>query len=252
MTLPILVHYAFNASRKHILTPSVLDLNAVVADLGKMLPRLIGEHIEMRLLAKAEFGRIEADRGQIEQILMNMAVNARDAMPAGGTLVIEVKDTVFENTHTGTGYNIPPGAYVMLAVSDTGMGMDAETQAHILEPFFTTKERGKGTGLGLATVYGIVKQSGGYISVYSGKGVGTTFKMYFPRAEKELTPQRVHAPAQAAAGGSETNSCWWRTNRRCVSPPASSCRPRAMRWWTPGVPPMRCGYFRSTPAACIC
>ena len=191
-------------SRKQILTPSVLDLNVVVNDLSKMLPRLIGEHIEVCLLAKAAYSRIEADRGQIEQVLMNLAINARDAMPNGGTLVIEVKEAVFDQPHLGPNYTIPAGAYVMLAVSDSGVGMDAETQAHVFEPFFTTKEKGKGTGLGLATVYGIVKQSGGYISVYSEKGVGTTFKMYFPRAEKELSADRSQAPAQPVAGGSET------------------------------------------------
>ena len=191
-------------SRKQVLAPSLLDLNHIVQDFSKMLPPLIGEHIEVRIVPKAKSDRVEADRGQIEQIIMNLAVNARHAMPKGGTLVVEVKDAVFDQPHLGPNYTIPPGSYVMLAVSDNGAGMDAETQAHIFEPFFTTKERGKGTGLGLATVYGIVKQSGGYISVYSEKGVGTTFRMYFPRAEKALTADRTQVPAQAVAGGSET------------------------------------------------
>ena len=191
-------------SRKQVLAPTVLDLNMVVAELGKMLPRLIGAHIKVQLLAKAPHARVEADRGQLEQILMNLAVNARDAMPKGGTLILEVNEVVFEKAHYGPNYNIPPGPYVMLAVSDTGEGMDAETQSHIFEPFFTTKELGKGTGLGLATVYGIVKQSGGYISAYSEKGVGTTFKMYFPRAEKGLSADPSRAAEAKAAGGKET------------------------------------------------
>ena len=190
-------------SRKQVLTPSVLDLNSVIADLGKMLPRLIGAHIKVQLQAKAPSARVEADPGQLEQILMNLAVNARDAMPKGGTLMLEVSQTEFDTAHIGPSYKIPPGSYIMLAVSDTGEGMDAETQSHIFEPFFTTKERGKGTGLGLATVYGIVKQSGGYISVYSEKGVGTTFKMYFPKAEKELSADPGKAGQAKAAGGKE-------------------------------------------------
>ncbi|MDP9262826.1 MAG: PAS domain-containing protein, partial [Acidobacteriota bacterium] len=191
-------------SRKQLLAPTVLDLNTVIAELGKMLPRLIGAHIKVQLLAKAPHARVEADRGQLEQILMNLAVNARDAMPKGGTLILEVNEVVFEKAHYGPNYNIPAGPYVMLAVSDTGEGMDAETQSHIFEPFFTTKALGKGTGLGLATVYGIVKQSGGYISAYSEKGVGTTFKMYFPRAEKGLSADPGRAEEPKAAGGKET------------------------------------------------
>ena len=191
-------------SRKQVLAPSVLDLNSVIADLGKMLPRLIGAHIKVQMPAKATDARVEADRGQLEQILMNLAVNARDAMPNGGTLILEVNQAEFDTTHIGPSYKIPPGSYVMLAVSDTGEGMDAETQSHIFEPFFTTKERGKGTGLGLATVYGIVKQSGGYISVYSEMGVGTTIKMYFPRADKALPTDPNRSGESRAAGGKET------------------------------------------------
>jgi PAS domain S-box-containing protein len=190
-------------SRKQILAPVVLDLNVVVSDLGKMLPPLIGEHIEVRLLAKSQNSKVEADRGQLEQILMNLAVNARDAMPKGGTLVIEVADAVFEQDHADANYTIPAGSYVLLAVSDNGAGIARNTLEHIFEPFFTTKEKGKGTGLGLATVYGIVKQSSGYISAYSEPGVGTTFKIYLPRAEKPAATPAAQ-PEAPAAGGSET------------------------------------------------
>jgi PAS domain S-box-containing protein len=190
-------------SRKQALAPSVLDLNSVANDFGKMLPPLIGEHIEVRLLTKAQNGKVEADPGQLEQILMNLAVNARDAMPKGGTLVIEVDDLVFDQDRVSSNYTIPAGSYVLLAVSDNGEGMARETLEHIFEPFFTTKERGKGTGLGLSTVYGIVKQSGGYIAAYSEPGVGTTFKIYLPRVDKPAAPAPVK-PEPFAAGGSET------------------------------------------------
>jgi PAS domain S-box-containing protein len=190
-------------SRKQVLAPSVLDLKAVVNDFGKMLPPLIGEHVEVRLAFNSQEGRVQADRGQIEQILMNLAVNARDAMPKGGTLVIEVNDAVFEQDHLSQNYTIPAGSYVLLAVSDNGEGITRETIEHIFEPFFTTKERGKGTGLGLSTVYGIVKQSGGYISAYSEPGVGTTFKIYLPRAEKPVSAAAAR-PEPPVVGGTET------------------------------------------------
>jgi signal transduction histidine kinase/ActR/RegA family two-component response regulator len=190
-------------SRKQVLAQVVLDLNAVVSDLSKMLPPLIGEHIEVRLLTNSQNGRVEADRGQIEQILMNLAVNARDAMPKGGRLVIEVNDAVLDQDYVSSNYTIPAGSYVLLAVSDNGSGMTRDVLEHIFEPFFTTKERGKGTGLGLSTVYGIVKQSGGYVSAYSEPGVGTTFKVYLPRVEGPAAPAPAK-PEPLAAGGSET------------------------------------------------
>jgi PAS domain S-box-containing protein len=173
-------------SRKQVLEPKVLDLNAVVPEILKMLQRLIGENIELVAVAGPKLGRVNADQGQIEQVIMNLAVNARDAMPRGGKLSITTAnaemDDVFARQHPGA----VPGVYVMLSVSDTGCGMDAETQAHMFEPFFTTKEEGKGTGLGLATVYGIVKQSGGYVSVYSEPGQGTSFKIYLPRIDEPV------------------------------------------------------------------
>ncbi|MGH9691837.1 MAG: PAS domain S-box protein [Candidatus Acidiferrales bacterium] len=174
-------------SRKQILAPKVLNVQSVVADMERILRRLIGEDIELETSSEQDLWLIKGDRSQIEQVIMNLAVNARDAMPNGGRLTIETANVELDDSFSNTPAVLAPGEYVMLAVTDNGIGMDNATQAHIFEPFFTTKEKGKGTGLGLATVYGIVKQSGGYIWVYSEPGRGTAFKIYFPRIEEETS-----------------------------------------------------------------
>jgi PAS domain S-box-containing protein len=198
-------------SRKQVLRPKVLDLNAVLVDVAKMLHRLIGENIEVKVVPAPSLGRVKADPGQIEQVILNLAVNSRDAMPHGGSLTIETRDVELDENDSRSQEGAPAGKYVMLTVSDTGSGMDIETQAHIFEPFFTTKAPGKGTGLGLATVYGVVKQSDGWIWVDSAPGRGTTFKIHLPRVEESETKesqtqtQPANIPALAnAPKGTET------------------------------------------------
>jgi two-component system cell cycle sensor histidine kinase/response regulator CckA len=191
-------------SRQQVLTPAILNLNALAEDMEKMLPRLLGEDIEVSLTLDPGLGNVKADQSQIEQIIMNLAVNARDAMPSGGKLKIETADVELDVAYTRThpGSNI--GSYVMLAVTDTGAGMTSETLAHIFEPFFTTKERGKGTGLGLATVYGVVKQSNGYIWVDSTPGKGSSFQIYLPRYTGAAATEELSATSPEKLRGSET------------------------------------------------
>jgi PAS domain S-box-containing protein len=171
-------------SRQQVLEPKILDLNVVISDTEKMLRRMIGEDIDLSTDLIKDIGRVKADQGQIEQVILNLAVNARDAMPAGGKLMIQTQNVeIDEETTRRYSYPVKTGNYVLLTVTDTGTGMDPVTQAHIFEPFFTTKEKGKGTGLGLATVYGVVKQSDGYIEVQSELGAGTTFRIHLPRVD---------------------------------------------------------------------
>jgi len=178
-------------SRKQVLELKVLDLNSIIADMQKMLLRLIGEDVVLKFNAGSELAMVKADRGQIEQVILNLAVNARDAMPRSGELRIETANAELTEKDALRHRYVIPGPYVLIKVTDTGIGMDEGTQAHIFEPFFTTKAKGKGTGLGLATVYGVVKQSGGYIWVESAPGKGTTFRIFLPRAQgsEEQTTQ---------------------------------------------------------------
>jgi two-component system, cell cycle sensor histidine kinase and response regulator CckA len=191
-------------SRQQVLEPIVLNMNTLVSEMEKMLPRLIGEDIQLNLILDAAIGQVKADPGQIEQVVMNLAVNARDAMPDGGKLTIQTAnaeiDAAFAREHPGS----VPGQYVTLAVTDTGTGIDPEIQAQIFEPFFTTKGRDRGTGLGLATVYGVVKQSNGYIAVDSEKGKGASFKIYLPRIEQHVATKTPTIEAAPTVRGCET------------------------------------------------
>ena len=191
-------------SRKQVIEPRVLKLNAIILNLEKMLHRLIGEDIQFCTELDPVAGHIKADPGQIEQVIMNLAVNARDAMPGGGELTITTANTTLDKNDLKNFPELCAGAYVMLAIADTGTGMSEEVKAHLFEPFFTTKPPGKGTGLGLATCFGIVKQSTGHITVQSALGTGTTFRLYFPHVEAVAEPQRVRTMSTEVAGGGET------------------------------------------------
>jgi len=191
-------------SSKQVLQPKVLDLNELVTHMNKMLRRLIGEPIELVTIFAKDLGKIKADPGQVEQVILNLAVNAKDAMPSGGRLIIETENIELNKQYTQTHIGVASGCYVRLSVSDTGIGMSAEIQERIFEPFFTTKEKGKGTGLGLSTVYGIVKQSGGNIWVYSEPGKGSTFKIDFPVIEEEVDSRASLEVSSEPQRGSET------------------------------------------------
>jgi two-component system, cell cycle sensor histidine kinase and response regulator CckA len=191
-------------SRRQILEPRSVDLNAVVHGMERMLRRLVGEGIELSLLTFNPVGKVQADPSQLEQVIMNLIVNARDAMPTGGKLSIETANVELDAAYAAQHPEVTAGPHVMLAVSDTGTGMDAKVRERIFEPFFTTKERGQGTGLGLSTVFGIVRQSNGHVWVYSEVGEGSTFKLYFPREDSVAAAEPIVAPPAVHGRGSET------------------------------------------------
>jgi signal transduction histidine kinase len=193
-------------SRRRLPQPKVLDLNDLVTGLGTMLQRLIGEDIDLRLVLPPDLGRVNADPGHIEQVLMNLVVNARDAMPNGGVIAIETANTCLDEGQGGPYLAVKPGPYILLAVSDTGTGMDEATQARLFEPFFTTKSAGRGTGLGLSTVLGIVKQSGGALEVSSAPGCGTSMKVYLPRMDRPAAIESEEGKRTAARGGKTTRA----------------------------------------------
>ena len=199
-----LTHQLLAFSRQQVLKPKVLDLNAVVENIMKLLRRLIGENINLSICPAPNLGRVKADRGQIEQVIMNLTVNARDAMPQGGQLTIETTNIELADTVSRNQGSMLSGSYVMLTVNDTGCGMDAHTQARVFEPFFTTKEPGRGTGLGLSTAYGIVKQSGGYIDFSSEVGKGSMFRIYLPQVEDEVEPSEPAHACPEVLRGTET------------------------------------------------
>jgi two-component system cell cycle sensor histidine kinase/response regulator CckA len=199
-----LTHQLLAFGRRQVLQPRVLDLNEIVENMNRMLKRMIGEDIQFLTILTPGLWPVKVDPGQIEQVIMNLVVNARDAMPEGGRLTLETSNMNLDEEYARRHISVKPGPYVMMAVTDTGCGMDAVTRSHLFEPFFTTKEKGKGTGLGLSTVYGIIKQSGGNIWAYSEVGRGSTFKVYLPRTEGAVKSYKPKEIAPAAAKGTET------------------------------------------------
>ena len=213
-------------SRMQVLQPRVINLNKIVEEMGKLIPRLIGEDVDLVIRTSADLGAIRADASQMEQVIMNLAVNARDAMPSGGRLLIETSNTELDRSYANARPVVTPGPYILLAVSDTGTGMDQETQARIFEPFFTTKEQGKGTGLGLSTVYGVVKQSGGFIWVYSELGKGTSFKIYLPRVDQPSRRPARRSPMRKLRAAPK-RFCSPKTSMMCANLRANFSKPPA-------------------------
>jgi signal transduction histidine kinase len=199
-------------SRRQVVRPEILELNAAVSSIEPMLRPLIGAHVQLVVRQGPGTGRLRADPSQLDQILVNLVINARDAMPDGGTITIETGNVDLDDAYALDHLEVVPGPYVFLTVSDTGLGMDIDTREHIFEPFFTTKELGHGTGLGLATIYGVVRQAGGHIWLYSEPGIGSSFKLYFPRLD---TPVSAATPILARPGSGTSWSS--RTRRRSGS-----------------------------------
>jgi two-component system cell cycle sensor histidine kinase/response regulator CckA len=206
----LLTRQLLSFSRRDVVEPQVLDLNQVIGDVSKMLGRMIREDVELEMVLAEDLWPVTLDGTQVDQVVINLAVNARDAMPDGGTLTIETANVVLDEAYAAFHVGAQPGEYVLLTISDTGVGMDDEVKAHLFEPFFTTKERDEGTGLGLATVYGIVKQNGGHIGVYSEVGLGSTFRIYLPRVE-EAVALRAAPPPEGQADAARGSGRWgWR------------------------------------------
>ena len=228
-------------ARRQVIEPVNLNLSALVADLMKFIGKVVGEHIEVKTSLEKNVPTIHADRGQIEQVVMNLCLNARDAMPEGGRLVVETGDVCLEEEYVRQNPYMKTGRYALLTVSDTGIGMDEKTRERVFEPFFTTKGPDKGTGLGLSMVYGIVKQHGGFIHLYSEPGKGTAFKVYFPAIEAQPDAVPVKRGEEIVRGG-RRRSFWRKTRKASVHLPSGFSRGLDTRSWWRGTGRRRSGF----------